>query len=535
MPYWSFLYFCTIFLGTKLRAHHEGAVNWGTVSKVNLRPLYFRKVKRLMGNDMNGSMNLEQELAQKASELEMQRSERKETLVDITLRAIANAVQSQASTIDTMTNAAGKALPSQTLRLIVVNEIVRAAADRLWCDHYSERAKSDQQVNAYVGTHWERIDSQLWMDFIDECAERCGLAESLRKTPSFMNPLYESVAFNLKKHRRKPHRSDEVLLNFPNGTLVVKKDGTVELREHNRDDLFFYCLGYCYDPNAEYIRWQQFLDRVLPDPQAQLLFAEYLGYCLMSDHRFEKLLWLYGPGQNGKSTALTVIEWLFGSENISYLSLENLTNDEKKLALFEHKLLNISSETGRNINASVMKQIASGETLTVEQKYLNPRLITDYGKVITATNQMPKSENTFAFFRRFVILPFDQTITEQEKDVHLAEKLKTELAGILNWIIEALIGLMSRQAFTSCESSERALEQYKLESDNVMLFRKEMLETSEEPTKAIELFKAYKDFCKASEFYAVGKGIFYKRLDALTHSRIDIGNVPYFKLKLIES
>lgn len=478
--------------------------------------------------------SLEQELVERAGELETQRLERKETLVEITLSVITDAVESQSSAIDAMTAATGKALPQQTLCLIVVNEIIRAADGRLWCDHYSERAKSDQRMNLYVGTHWECIDSQLWMDFVDRCAERCGLPDSLLKNAPFMNHLYEAIAFNVKKHRRRENNHNEVLLNFPNGTLVVKKDGTVKLREHNREDLFFFCLDYCYDPHAECDLWQQFLDRVLPDPNAQLLFAEYLGYCLMTDHRFEKLLWLFGSGQNGKSTALTVIEWLFGTENISYLSLENLTNDEKKLAMFEHKLLNISSETGRDINASVMKQLASGETLTVEQKYMNPRQITDYGKVITATNQMPKSENTFAFYRRFIILPFEQTISEQEKDVHLAEKLKAELAGILNWIIQALIGLMNRQSFTSCEACERALELYKLESDNVMLFYKEMLESSETPTKAIELFTAYKSFCNASGLYPLGKGNFYKRLDALTHSRIDSNNVPCFNLKLIE-
>ena len=486
-------------------------------------------------NDLDCSMNLEQELAGKASELECQRQERKEALVEITLGVIADGVESQASKIESMARATDKPLPPQALRLIVINEITRAAEDRLWCDHYSERAKSAQQVNAYVGTHWEHIDSQLWMDFIDQCAERCGLSESLLKTPSFMNALYEGVAFNLKKHRRKVRRSDEVLLNFPNGTLVVKRDGSVELREHRSNDLFFYCLSYSYDPKAEYERWQRFLDRVLPEQQAQLLFAEYLGYCLMNDHRFEKLLWLYGPGQNGKSTALTVIEWLFGTENISYLSLENLTNDEKKLALFEHKLLNISSETGRDINASVMKQIASGETLTVEQKYMNPRQITDYGKVITATNQMPKSENTFAFFRRFIILPFEQVITEDEKDVHLAEKLKEELPGILNWIIKALVDLMNSESFTTCESSERALEQYKLEADNVMLFLKEMLVSSETPTLGEDLFKAYKEFCDASGLHFLGRNKFYKRLDALVHCRVYDDEVTYFKLKLIES
>lgn len=90
--------------------------------------------------DFENSMELEQELVRKACELEMQRNERREALVEITLSVIADAVESQASAIDAMTAAAGKALPQQTLRLMAVNEIMRAAADRLWCDHYSERA-----------------------------------------------------------------------------------------------------------------------------------------------------------------------------------------------------------------------------------------------------------------------------------------------------------------------------------------------------------------------------------------------------------
>ena len=95
--------------------------------------------------------SLEQELTQKASDLEAQGLERKETMVEITLRVIIDAVKSQTSVIDAMTTATGKALPQQTLRLIVVNETIRAAADRLWCDHYSERSKSDQRMNAFVG------------------------------------------------------------------------------------------------------------------------------------------------------------------------------------------------------------------------------------------------------------------------------------------------------------------------------------------------------------------------------------------------
>lgn len=216
-----------------------------------------------MGNN-NELCSLEQEMSAKLNELEAQRQVRRVHLVDLTLEAIARRVESQESVIAAQTVAAGKPLQPSALRQIVVVEVVRAADGNLWCDHYSERAKSDQQMNIYVGTHWERIDSQQWMDFIDQCALRCGLAETHRMNPTFMNQLYEGVAFNLKKHRRQMQPRDEVWLNMPNGTLVVTVDGRVTLREHSRDDLFFYCLEYSYDPQADCPLWQQFLDRVQP-------------------------------------------------------------------------------------------------------------------------------------------------------------------------------------------------------------------------------------------------------------------------------
>ena len=245
------------------------------------------------------------------------------------------------------------------------------------------------------------------------------------------------------------------------------------------------------------------------------------------------MLWLYGPGQNGKSTVLNIVEAMLGHKNISFLSLDNLTNDETKRAAFEHKLLNISSETGRDINANLLKMLTSGESVTVELKYVNPRQMTEYGKLLASTNQMPKAENTVAFFRRLIILPFKVVISEEEKDLKLSAKLIRELPGILNWILEALPGLMKRNAFSTCEISERALKEYKLESNNVMLFQTEMLDKSETLTRGDELFTEYKAYCQESGLIPLGRNKFYRRLNDLTHSLEYDRGVLCFKLKLI--
>lgn len=485
-------------------------------------------------NSTKDSINLEQELDQKASELDAQRREREQQVVTLILQRILDGIESQEADIKRLMSATKGRCQKELLQL-VVKQVIWSADGSLWNPDYSLRPHGDQQIFCFTGNHWKKIDSAMWKDFVGHCAEKCGIPEELLMDSSFMKKLYDSMGYNVFMHRQPVVNNGEVWLNMPNFTLELKADGSVVAREHRKEDLFFYCLPYPYNPQADCPQWHAFLDRVLPELFAQKLLAEYFGYSLMRSHRFEKMLWLVGPGQNGKSTVLEVLESLLGSENVSNLSLDQLTNDQIMRSAFEHKLLNISSETGDKINASVMKRICTGEAITVEQKYVNPHETTSYGKVIMATNEFPRPENTGAFFRRILILPFEVTIPDSEKDIHLADKLKQELPGILNWVLAALPELMERGEFTSCESSAHALEEYQLESDNVRLFLSEMLEPSTTSTHGQDLFKAYVDYCKAAQLYPLGRTRFYKRLDNLTHAGEKIRKVMYFKLKVIES
>lgn len=314
-----------------------------------------------MGNtDLNGSMNLEQELARKAGELEAMRRVRELQLVDLTLRRIADGVVSKEADIQTLMDAT-KGKCQVSLQEIVVREVKRSADGLLWCREYIERLKSDQLMHVFTGTHWQTVEPQQWKDFVVLCANRCGVPEQMLMNPVFMKALFEGLSFNLAEYRKQMVPDGEVWLNVSNGTLVIKSDGSVTLREHDKADLFFYCLSYCYDSEAECPLWQAFLDRVLPHADAQLLLAEFIGYCLMPGHELEKMLLLYGEGLNGKSVTLEIIESLLGSVNVSYLSLADLTNDDVKRAGIEGKMLNISHESGKDVNPNVLKQLTSGE------------------------------------------------------------------------------------------------------------------------------------------------------------------------------
>lgn len=483
-----------------------------------------------MEETKNELSSFEQEMSAKADELETQRQARESQLVSITLSTIAAGVVSNEQGIIQLMS--GKQW-QPALRELVINEIRRVADDRLWCREYDEKARSSQHILVYTVSHWQSVPAQQWIDFVSLCASRCGVPESLLVNHVFMKSLIEGLGYNLSKYRCMAVPDGEAWANVRNGTLVVNSDGIVKLREHRKEDLFTHTLPYVYDSQAECPLWQQFLDRVLPEAEAQLILSEFIGYCLMKHHRFEKMLWLFGSGQNGKSVTLEVIEALLGSMNVSYLSLSDLTNDDVKRAGFEGKMLNISTESGRDVNPNVLKQLTSGERVTMKRLYVDPRETNDYGKVLAAFNDLPRAENTFGYFRRLLILSYEVTIPKEEVDRHLADKLKGELPGILNWVLRALPGLMARSEFTRSENCEKALERYRLLSDNVLLFASEICESCEYATNGQEIYTAYRNYCAGSALKPTGKQKFYERLSGI-FVREDYGNIVRFKLKLTQ-
>ena len=67
------------------------------------------------------------------------------------------------------------------------------------------------------------------------------------------------------------------------------------------------------------------------------------------------------------------------------------------------------------------------------------------------------------------------------------------------------------------------------------LFVKEQCEQSDFTTKGSELCTAYRNYCYDSGLRPLGKQRFYERLESLGYQREIISNVPYFKLRIVES
>src|SRR5690606_18531789 len=90
-------------------------------------------------------------------------------------------------------------------------------------------------------------------------------------------------------------------------------------------------------------------------------------------------------------------------------------------------------------NTGIFKMLVAGDSLTVQKKHQHPFEFNNYAKLIFRANKVPETEDeTDAYYRRWIILPFPRYIDPLKADRQLIEKLTTdeELSGLLNLVIQ---------------------------------------------------------------------------------------------------
>lgn len=354
--------------------------------------------------------------------------------------------------------------------ILSIEHVIRTAEANKW-----GLCKNNDIIYLYNGMFWQEIDKNIFQHFLGEAAEQMGVPKYEARHYKFREDL--SRQFNTAAYLPAPeHKNDTVLINLQNGTFEITAEG-MKLRPFDRSDFLTYQLPFAYDPDAEAPVFDQYINRVLPDIERQRVLSEYLGFVFIKHGnkilKEEKALILYGSGANGKSVLFDVYNALLGSENVSNYSLQSLTNDSGyHRAKLANKLVNYASEINRKLETDVFKQLVSGEPVEARLPYGQPLILKQYAKLIFNCNALPKDvENSNAYFRRFLIIPFDETIPEHEQDKNLHTKIiENELSGVFNWVLKGLHRLLAQKGFSSCAAAEDALQEFKDDSNSVKIF-----------------------------------------------------------------
>ncbi|HNJ54936.1 MAG TPA: phage/plasmid primase, P4 family, partial [Chitinophagaceae bacterium] len=400
--------------------------------------------------------------------------------------------------------------------------------------------KNMEFIYLYNGAYWAYIEKEVFQKFLGEASEKMSVAKFTARFYEFREKLIKQFISTAYLPTPEPPK-EAVYINLKNGTFEVTTRGT-KLRPFDRGDFLTYQLPFDYNPEAKAPLFQLYLNRVLPDIERQKILAEFLGYVFVKNGnnnlKEEKALILYGTGANGKSVFFEIVNALLGVENVCSYSLQSLTDTTGYYrAMIANKLVNYASEINGNLETSIFKQLVSGEPVEARLPYGKPMQIKQYAKLIFNCNELPKEvEHTNAYFRRFLIIPFDVTIPEHEQDKQLHTKIiESELSGVFNWVLEGLNTLLEQKKFSDCEAAKQAVEKYKTQSDSVKLFIEENgYQPSPDEYRVVkELYTAYRTYCLDDGFKPVNKTNFIKRLQGfgVQIEKKNIGNVAFLSFE----
>lgn len=307
-------------------------------------------------------------------------------------------------------------------------------------------------------------------------------------------------------------------INLENGVLDWMADPP-QLLPHDPKYLTSIRIPVRYDPDATCPEIEQFLEEVLPDDCIDLAY-EIFGYCLIPNTQFQKAFMLTGEGENGKSVFLTLLQTFVGAKNCCAESIQDLADNRFRVASLVGKLVNIFPDLSSKQldDTSIFKALVSGDVIAAERKGEQSFEFKNYARMIFSANKLPPTKDlSHGFFRRWCIIRFPNQFPEgsPKRDPAKQDKVTrpAELSGLLNLAVSGLVRLFTRRAFSKPQSTERQLQGYRYENDNVLIFFDECCQSVVgAKVSKDQLYTAYEKWCHSGGFRNISRMNFNKHI-----------------------
>jgi putative DNA primase/helicase len=162
-----------------------------------------------------------------------------------------------------------------------------------------------------------------------------------------------------------------------------------------------------------------------------------------------------------------------GKHNVAAVSLHKLENDRFSAARLIGRLTNICPDLASTdlTSTSVFKALTGGDPLMAEYKFKDSFKFLPYARQVFSVNHPPKSQDASpAFFRRWLVVPFERTFADGAPDTIPSDKLDAmladpaELSGVLNKALEALAAIRTR-GLSASASTNRATDEFRQATD----------------------------------------------------------------------
>lgn len=343
--------------------------------------------------------------------------------------------------------------------------------------------------------------------------------------------------------------ADRMKINVNNGTLVIRKreDGDyVQFAPHDPADMITKVSPVDYDPSATAPEFEKFLARVQPNLEMRLFLQQWFGLSLTGDTSAHKLVFLYGKGRNGKSVLVNAVSHVAGDYAQS-VPIETFLDQGKVRAggqatpdlakLPGIRLLRASEpEKNAKLAEALIKLVTGGEPM--DARHLQGDFFTFFPefKLTIQGNYKPTLSGTDEGIKsRLLLVPFNVTIPKEERDMKLADKLRAEASGILNWMLDGLRSWLDN-GLTEPQEVTDATAKYFSTSDVLGRFLENC--TAKEPGHRVQssvLHQVYEAWCKSSGETPWKNRGFSLAMDERGYERKQSDVVWWLDLKLTKS
>lgn len=314
---------------------------------------------------------------------------------------------------------------------------------------YRDAMRYDHDAGAWyqwVQTRWLKLKVPVAFQF----AREIGREQARLRKAGFKS----AVAAGAERFARADpaHRctsdiwdQDPMLLGTPKGTIDLRN---AKLRPASPADNITKLTG-CEPSTKTAARWLEFLSEATGGDEEMIGYLQRVcGYCLTGLTSEHALFFVHGPGGNGKSVFLTVLQHVLGdyakTAAMETFTASKFSSHPTDLASLQGARGVFASETeeGRSWAEARIKALTGGDKVSARFMRQDFFEYTPQFKLVIVGNHAPKLHNVDeAMRRRFHIIPFK--IKPAKVDPMLVEKLKEEAPQILGWMIKGCLAWQS--------------------------------------------------------------------------------------------
>ncbi len=342
------------------------------------------------------------------------------------------------------------------LPYIFVREAERSAYSKYVFDSGAYRVYSDDMFKGAI--------KAFIMDYNPMLLKMSIVDEAFRQLTTDLNYIPQTAL-----------NADEDIINFQNGLLDLR---SMTLKPHSTKSLSTIQIPCDWHPTPTLTPVFDDYLRTLTngDQDTQTLLLEFMGACLSNvpGHRMKKSLFLYGPGDTGKSQLKRLAEKLLGIGNYVGIDLRQMEARFGTSTIYCKRLAGSSDMSFMTVDElKTFKMATGGDALFAEFKGKDAFEFVYTGMLWFCANELPKfgGDDGSWVYERILPVYCPNVIPKSKRDSKLLDKMYGERQGIVFKAVTAFREVIKRgYVFTEPEAMLNNRKEYRIENNSALEF-----------------------------------------------------------------